>query len=312
MKDMSVKKVHCRVILRHHSLLKDGPLPETPSTGSTSTCTTPASKDQKEDSSHVKRLVPCISDIDHFQQGRVLREEVGTGRVVLVPVWCLGWAQARVHSQMTFTSGDYKDRSVYELFHDLASGRLKPEDIEPLDVMVDGAKLLIMRGSRRGAMLSSLQGMCRHKTVFAPCRLFDRTDPRISNRLHALDSSFNGVGLQMHGHQPEAWHMNKPLFRSAWEWCDEADARGNGQVGHPALQAPRSDSVREYTDRRSAEAVPAARTSAEKLRLGAQDSVSWHRKELKTEAEEELRKADLPLVTYDGGPKGNANEKGGM
>ena len=34
------------------------------------------------------------------------------------------------------------------------------EDIEPLDVMVDGARLLIMRGSRRGAMLSSLQGMC--------------------------------------------------------------------------------------------------------------------------------------------------------
>ena len=67
LKDMSVKKVHCRVLLRHHSLLKDGPLPETPPTASTSTCTMPAAKDQKEESSHVKRLVPCISDIDQFQ-----------------------------------------------------------------------------------------------------------------------------------------------------------------------------------------------------------------------------------------------------
>ena len=45
----------------------------------------------------------------------MLREELGTGRVVLVPVWCLGWAQARVHSEMIFTSGDYKDARALEL-----------------------------------------------------------------------------------------------------------------------------------------------------------------------------------------------------
>ena len=66
----------------------------------------------------------------------------------------------------------------------------------------------------------------------APCKLYDPKDPRVANRLHAQDTSVNGVGLQVHGQQPEAWHMGKPLFRCAEEWCDaEAGRREQAATG---------------------------------------------------------------------------------
>ena len=60
----------------------------------------------------------------------------------------------------------------------------------------------------------------RHTAVKAPCRLYDPMDAKVANRRHARDTSVNGVGLQPHGHKPEAWHMGRPLFRCAQEWCD--------------------------------------------------------------------------------------------
>ena len=48
----------------------------------------------------------------------------------------------------------------------------------------------------------------------------------------------------------------------------------------------------------------------DKQRLGVPGSVSWQRKEMKPESDEELRKPDLPLAAYDGGPKPQLHELG--
>ena len=58
LKEMLVKKVHCRVILHHHSVLKQRPLPERATTQA----------DRSHDSSHAHGLVPCIADMLEFQK----------------------------------------------------------------------------------------------------------------------------------------------------------------------------------------------------------------------------------------------------
>ena len=80
---------------------------------------------------------------------------------------------------MTFTAGNHKDHSVYELVHDMVSKRSRPEDVEPLDVVVDQGKMYIVTGNRRGVALSSLQGIWRHTTVHAKCRLYGPDDPKV-------------------------------------------------------------------------------------------------------------------------------------
>eukprot|EP00434_Breviolum_minutum_P034003 symbB.v1.2.030092.t2/scaffold3348.1/size58710/2 len=171
-------------------------------------------------------------------------QALGTGRVVHVPIWCLRWVQSGVHSQMTFTSGNHKDHSVYELVHDMVSKRRRPEDVEPLDVVVDEGKMYIVRGSRRGVALSSLQGIWRHTTVHAKCRLYRPDDPKLSGRFSAKDTSGSlkdGVGIQLNGHQREAWHMGKPLFRCAEEWCDSMATTAEGATRQPQISESVSD-----------------------------------------------------------------------
>ena len=79
--------------------------------------------------------------------------------------------------------------------------------------------------------LSSLQGIWRHTTVHAKCRLYRPDDPKLSGRFSAKDTSValkDGVGIQLNGHQREAWHMGKPLFRCAEEWCDTMEGAAAG------------------------------------------------------------------------------------
>ena len=112
-----------------------------------------------------------------------------------------------------------QDASVYELIHDLLGGRVLSEDIEPLKVVVDGSGVLhIVRGHRRSLALSSLQGMWRHRTVWAPCLLYDVEDPEVAREFQAnKDTTVDGLGIEVHyarqNYRAEAWHMGKPLFR---------------------------------------------------------------------------------------------------
>ena len=116
----------------------------------------------------------------------------------------------------TFTA---QDASVYELLHDLLSGRQNPEEVEPLQVVVDRG-LHIVRGHRRGLALCALQGIWRDRTVLAPCRLYKAEDPEVASQFANKDTKVDGLAMHLHGKCPEAWHMGKPLFRTPQEWCD--------------------------------------------------------------------------------------------
>ena len=89
--------------------------------------------------------------------------------------------------------------------------------------MVHGSTLDVVGGSRRATVLRMLQGIWGHITIRAPCHLFHPTDPKVASRFQAKDTTTRGAGILFHGRQQEAWHMGKPLFRCAQEWCDLHD-----------------------------------------------------------------------------------------
>ena len=99
-------------------------------------------------------------------------------------------------------------------------------------------------GNRRGVALSSLQGIWRHTTVHAKCRLYGPDDPKVSSRFSAKDTSVaskDGVGIHLNGHQREAWHMGKPLFRCAEEWCDTTATAAEGATRQPQISESASE-----------------------------------------------------------------------
>ena len=117
----------------------------------------------------------------------------------------------------------------------MLSGRQKPEDIEPLQVVVNDHGLHIVRGHRRGQALCALQGMWRHEIVRAPCRLYGPTDPEVASPFANMDTRVAGLAVQLHGTCPEAWHMGKPLFRTPQEWCDSTEgSKGRAQTSRPS------------------------------------------------------------------------------
>ena len=92
--------------------------------------------------------------------------------------------------------------------------------------------------------LSSLQGIWRHTTVHAKCRLYGPDDPKVSSRFSAKDTSValkDGVGIHLNGHQREAWHMGKPLFRCAEEWCDTTATAAEGATRQPQISESASE-----------------------------------------------------------------------
>ena len=113
-----------------------------------------------------------------------------------------------------------QDASMLELFYELLRERQRPEDVEPLQVVVDKRGLHIVRGHRRGLVLGMLQGAWRHRTVKAPCLLYDAKDPVVARQFSDMDTAVDGLGLHLHGRHSEAYHRGKPLFRTSQEWCD--------------------------------------------------------------------------------------------
>eukprot|EP00438_Fugacium_kawagutii_P029662 Skav231652 [mRNA] locus=scaffold4482:156678:159169:- [translate_table: standard] len=121
----------------------------------------------------------------------------------------------------------------------MLSGRQRPEQVEPLQVVVDEHGLHIVRGHRRGLALCALQGMWRHRTVLAPCRLYGPTDAEVAGQFVLKDTAVDGLGLQLHGppgKYPEAWHRGKPLFRTAQEWCDSLPEVPAPSSKNPVIQ----------------------------------------------------------------------------
>ena len=113
---------------------------------------------------------------------------------------------------------------MLELYYDLLRERQRPEDVEPLQVVVDKRGLHIVRGHRRSAALCMLQGMWRYRTVLAPCLLYKADDPVVARQFLDMDTEVDGLGLHLHGRRSEAWHRGKPLFRTSEEWCDSVAA----------------------------------------------------------------------------------------
>ncbi|OLQ06047.1 hypothetical protein AK812_SmicGene10710 [Symbiodinium microadriaticum] len=204
---MSVKHAHGRMILKHHAKLQEA----TTSDAETASPVQAQASSSGAVEGIAQRLPPFVADAIDFQPK------------VFIPVLCLRWAQGKIHGQMVFTSGAFKDRSMFELFIDLATGRQRVEEIDPLEVVVHGSTLDVVGGSRRATVLRMLQGIWGHITIRAPCHLFHPTDPKVASRFQAKDTTTGGAGILFHGRQQEAWHMGKPLFRCAQEWCDLHD-----------------------------------------------------------------------------------------
>ena len=116
-----------------------------------------------------------------------------------------------------------EDRSVYEFFHDLISGRQRPQTLPPLEVVADGEPLaLFSLSNRRTLMLLCYQASKRHECIRVPCKLFAPRDSQVALRYSARDSLHgHGLGIELHGKGgQEAYHMGAPLFRRAEEWME--------------------------------------------------------------------------------------------
>eukprot|EP00930_Biecheleria_cincta_P034384 TRINITY_DN23773_c0_g1_i1.p1 TRINITY_DN23773_c0_g1~~TRINITY_DN23773_c0_g1_i1.p1 ORF type:complete len:3127 (+),score=463.32 TRINITY_DN23773_c0_g1_i1:92-9382(+) len=228
--EMGVKKHHRRVVLKHFAKLQQEAEPpkafetcsqDPPPCPELSKCLANACEGSGG-------TFPLLAEILEFQKKELpdLPAHLGSGRILYLPVWCLRWVQRGVHGQMIFSSGRRKDRSVYELVHDLLAGREQPEQLEPLEVVLDGSQLHSL-SNRRLVALMILQAVRRHKAVRVPCQLYAPGDPKVVSRYRLKDTSSelgNGLSVLLHGHQQDAWHLGVPLFSSAQEWCDSVPA----------------------------------------------------------------------------------------
>ena len=162
-----------------------------------------------------------------------------------------------------------QDASVYELIHDMLSGRQRPEDVQPLQVVVDDRGLHIVRGHRRGLALCALQGIWRDRTVLAPCLLYNAQDFEVASQFANKDTLVDGLAMQLHGKCPEAWHMGKPLFRTRQEWCDSvADMPGHGSHKKTEIHQEQVNKSNFQYPRRS---EPLSANVAHALHLGTLD-----------------------------------------
>ncbi|CAE7204171.1 unnamed protein product [Symbiodinium sp. CCMP2592] len=125
--EMCVKQAHGRMILKHHAKLQEA-------TTSDAETSSPVQASSPEAVKGIAQGLPrFVADAIDFQRDFPMPRERGTRPKVFIPVLCLRWAQGRIHGQMVFTSGAFKDRSMFELFIDLATGRQRVEEIEPLE-----------------------------------------------------------------------------------------------------------------------------------------------------------------------------------
>ncbi|CAJ1461050.1 unnamed protein product, partial [Effrenium voratum] len=109
LKEMKAKKLHCRLILKRFAELKAEPQ-------------APPRRPEMHSSTNPWEC----------PRSELARLGQSLGSVQRVPVWWLRFTQSRVNGQMVFSSG-HQDRSVYELLHELLSGRQSIDELPPLE-----------------------------------------------------------------------------------------------------------------------------------------------------------------------------------
>eukprot|EP00931_Biecheleriopsis_adriatica_P056233 TRINITY_DN33314_c0_g1_i1.p1 TRINITY_DN33314_c0_g1~~TRINITY_DN33314_c0_g1_i1.p1 ORF type:complete len:2803 (+),score=449.95 TRINITY_DN33314_c0_g1_i1:36-8444(+) len=253
--EMGAKKHHCRLILRSLDDLQKNvstrfsPVPRLhPQESAASAGKSSSSSNGLKPSGIASRgdlsslFPPLFTDVAQFMEKEMphLQQHLGSGRPLSIPVLCLRWMQGGIHGQMIFTSGRRKDCSIYEFLHELLSGRESIAALGPLEVVLDGGSLYCL-SNRRLSVLICFQAMQRHKVVRAECCVYAPGDSQVSDRYKGKDTSSHlgdGLGIQLHGQQ-EAWHLGKPLFRCAEEWCDpQTDATTRDQEQNVTLPPP--------------------------------------------------------------------------
>ncbi|CAE8641354.1 unnamed protein product [Polarella glacialis] len=145
-----------------------------------------------------------------------------------LPVPLLRWTHDGINSRMVFGQGRRQDSSIYDVVHDLFSGRLKPSELPPLKVVLDGNDLYVLN-NRRLAALKMYQALTQHEVVCVPCELFQPSHPEVKSWYTFARTTTaelgNGFGIRPHGDRAEAWHMGEPLFRRPQEWCDAGTSK---------------------------------------------------------------------------------------
>eukprot|EP00747_Dinoflagellata_sp_TGD_P023217 gnl/TRDRNA2_/TRDRNA2_129644_c0_seq1.p1 gnl/TRDRNA2_/TRDRNA2_129644_c0~~gnl/TRDRNA2_/TRDRNA2_129644_c0_seq1.p1 ORF type:complete len:362 (-),score=60.58 gnl/TRDRNA2_/TRDRNA2_129644_c0_seq1:40-1125(-) len=181
---------------------------------------------------------PCMRAIENFQREilpslAVVPREVKAGRapITLVPIGCLRWSQATIHGQMEFVLGGYTRGSIYKMLDDLLRGCIRPESVEPLEVVkVKQGKQIGLFSESNGRLVALLAYQCMHRDQSFDVRCIVRPDDeRFRERCQSLMGGWS-VSVSAGG---VAHHLGSPLFPVARE---QPAAKS---VPEPARKRPR-------------------------------------------------------------------------
>ena len=131
----------------------------------------------------VSAFAPHFPPLSHFQTG--IAGLACSDEAQLIPVHLLRFTHHTVNAEFAFGEAhENNQESIFKLFWSLFTGRLHPQDLEPLYVFKhtgpDGEVGLYSRNNRRLAALLMLQALRRDHPVAVPCRVIADDDRRPS------------------------------------------------------------------------------------------------------------------------------------
>ncbi|CAJ1402892.1 unnamed protein product [Effrenium voratum] len=131
----------------------------------------------------VSAFAPHFPPLSHFQTG--IAGLACSDEAQLIPVHLLRFTHHTVNAEFAFGEAhENNQESIFKLFWSLFTGRLHPQDLEPLYVFKhtgpDGEVGLYSRNNRRLAALLMLQALRRDHLVAVPCRVIADDDRRPS------------------------------------------------------------------------------------------------------------------------------------
>ena len=106
--------------------------------------------------------------------------------------------------------------SIYQTLDELWRGRVKPEDMPPLEVVLCDGKLWSIN-NRRLADLKMFQAVSQHETVWVSCVLRPPNHPKFRSSKTTKTDGLS-VGLHCMGQNPRKnspFHMGAPAFNQA-------------------------------------------------------------------------------------------------
>lgn len=133
--------------------------------------------------------------------------EVSIGQRLEIPVLCLRWTHASIHSKMMFGHGGHEASSIFQLVDELQRGSKEPSDIlECLDVAPHDGKFFCL-SNRRLTALSMHQALHRDCMVKAWCRIVSSDTQKFKDANTTQNEGF-GIGTR----DGESQHFGAPLF----------------------------------------------------------------------------------------------------